>query len=139
MHKITTIFLLAGTALSAAFGVQAQSAPGSDMSRYESIHEGSKPVRGQAAAHAVPKSIASGKGVETIGPSIGYSPSRSLGMSESLQPIVRPSIAMKAGGAVAVEKAPAPVAASPSTVGAATESTADDGKGGVINGVMRTR
>ena len=138
---MTTTFLLAITALVAAFGVQAQSAPG-DMSRYESIHEAPKTSRGQPATQAVPKAISSGKNVETIGPSGGNGLSRfgGLGMSETAQPIVRPGISMKAGGAVAVERAPAPapVSASAASDARATESV-DDGKGGVINGVMRTR
>lgn len=139
MHKMTTTFLLAVSALVAALGVQAQSTPG-DMSRYESIHEAPKTLRGQPVTQALPKAISSSKNVETIGPSVSNRPSRlgGLGMSETAQPIVRPGISMKAGGAVAPPRAPAPVAAA-SPDAQASEPPADDGKGGVINGVMRTR
>ena len=138
MHKMTTTFLLATTALLAAFGVQAQSASG-DMSRYESIHEAPKSSRGQSLTQAAPKAIFSGKNVETIGPSVSNRPSRSggLGMSETAQPIVRPDISMKAGGAIASIKAPAAVAAASSDA-KASEPLVDDGKGGVINGVSNS-
>lgn len=145
MHHITTTILLAGTALSVSFGVQAQSSTSGDLSRYESIYEATKDSRGQVTPHFLPKDTGPNKRVETISPSIKYAGPRvsAAGISETPQPIVRPSISMKADGTELMVRAPVPVAA-PVQVGSQgsdariKETTTDEGKGGVINGVMRT-
>lgn len=110
MHHITTTLFLAGTALAISFGVHAQSPPGVDMSRYESIHETPKPSRGKTVPKSVLKGIQPGKNVETIGPSVGYANPRfsGPGVSEIRQPVLRGGISMKADGSASGARAPAP-------------------------------
>lgn len=107
MHYITTIFF-AGAALAVSVGAHAQSPPGVDMSRYESIHETPKSSRGQTVPKSLPKGIQPGKNVETIGPSVGYANPRfsGPGVSEIRQPVLRGGISMKADGSASGARAP---------------------------------